>query len=291
MKINFRNIMILLSLAPALASCGEKVGEAVFGEKIVVEGFIEEGRGAVVWLTKSMFVPYDVDQGLEKLRDIPIRWARVAISDGEQEEVLIGGRDADHLLEYSYRGYDIKGEAGREYTLTVNYSGFTLTAVTTIPAAPAEIGEITVTKNSEAEGGLYQVNTIVRGVSGDGRYMLMAKPAGEGVFRPCLFGTVDGAAIDGGDTSVAVFRPMGLDIEGGYYPTYRADEQIMLRLASIDGQAFDFWSSYMNEVINARNPIYPSTSNLKSNIRGGGLGVWYGFSAAYGDVDMSEYAE
>lgn len=284
MKTKFLNIVMLLLPLTALFSCGP-VEQASFGEKIAIEGFIEEGKGAVVWLTKSIYVPHDVYQGLEQVRDIPIRWAKVTVSDGEREEVLIGGRDTDHLLEYSYKGYDIKGEAGREYRLTVDYSGYTLTAVTTIPAAAPVIDEITVNPNSEDRGS-YRIDTNVSGVSGENNYMLMAKPVDKGVYRPCLFGIIDGASLEAGESSIAVFRPMGLDVKGGYYPAYRAGEQVRLRLASIDGQAFDFWSSYMNEIINARNPIYPAATNLKSNIKGGGLGVWYGFSAVYGEVAL-----
>jgi hypothetical protein len=44
----------------------------------------------------------------------------------------------------------------------------------------------------------------------------------------------------------------------------------------------------MNDVINAHNPIWPSSVNLASNISGGGLGVWYGFSASYSDIEIGE---
>lgn len=289
MKTRYLNIVTLVLSMTCLGSCGP-VEQAAFGEKIAVEGFIEEGKGAVVWLTKSIYVPHDVYQGLEQVRDIPIRWAKVTVGDGEREEVLVGGRDNDHLLEYSYKGYDIKGEAGGRYTLTVNYSGYTLTAVTTIPAAAPVIEGITVRRNSE-ERGSYRIDTSVSGVSGEHNYMLMAKSGDKGIYRPCLFGIIDGVSLDAADASMAVFRPMGLDVEGGYYPAYRAGEKVSLRLAGIDGQAFDFWSSYMNEIINARNPIYPAAANLKSNIKGGGLGVWYGFSAAYGEVELPEDSE
>lgn len=280
----------VLLLMMMLASCSEGPDRVAYSEKIVVEGFIEEGRGAVVWLTKSMYVPYgDKSFGMEDVRNIPIRWGKVTVSDGEREEVLIGGRDPNHLLEYSYKGYDIKGELGHSYTLTVEYSGYTLTAVTSIPP-PAGLGEITVEENSGRDGGLYQINTTIVNSSKNGYYMLTAKPADRGIYRPCLFGTVDGASLDG-EAPMAVFRPMSISEDGGYTPTYGPDEHVMLRLTSVDREAFEFWSGFMNDVVNARNPLYPSSANLKSNIEGGGLGVWYGFSSAYADVDLAEYVE
>lgn len=281
---------ILLPLM-IFASCAERIEDAPYTEKIVVEGFIEEGKGAVVWLAKTMYVPYGGDNyEREDLRNIPIRLATVKISDGEREEYLIGGRDTDHLFEYSYRGYDIKGRQGVEYTLTVIYSGYTLTAVTTIPAA-AGIGEITVERVDSPDGDRFQVDTDIRGHTGDGYYMFMSKSEDGGIYYPCQFGTVEGASL-GEDNRFTLYRPLELYSENGeedYYPTYLADEFIMLRLASIDKPAYDFWNSYMNEVVNSRNPIYPSASNLKSNIAGGGLGIWYGFSSAYREIRLSNY--
>ncbi|MNG13264.1 hypothetical protein D3C84_969320 [compost metagenome] len=40
--------------------------------------------------------------------------------------------------------------------------------------------------------------------------------------------------------------------------------------------AFDFWNSWQNEIVNSRNPIYPSNTSLKSNIKGG-IGIWAGY--------------
>jgi len=40
--------------------------------------------------------------------------------------------------------------------------------------------------------------------------------------------------------------------------------------------ALDFWNSWQNELVNSRNPIYPSNTSLKSNINGG-IGIWAGY--------------
>ena len=40
--------------------------------------------------------------------------------------------------------------------------------------------------------------------------------------------------------------------------------------------AFDFWNSWQNEIVNGKNPIYPSNTSLKSNIKGG-IGIWAGY--------------
>jgi hypothetical protein len=118
--------------------------------------------------------------------------------------------------------------------------------------------------------------------------MLMAKSAEGGVYNPCLFGAVEGASLDA-EPSVTVFRPMTTTMKDFDYTSgWLAGEHVSLRLASIDRRVFDFWSAFMNDVINAHNPVWPSAVNLPSNIEGGGLGIWYGFSADYGTADIPE---
>ena len=43
-------------------------------------------------------------------------------------------------------------------------------------------------------------------------------------------------------------------------------------------ESFDFWNSWQNEIINGQNPIFPSNTSLKTNIKGG-LGIWAGYGS------------
>ncbi|MDR2890695.1 MAG: DUF4249 domain-containing protein [Alistipes sp.] len=364
MRSRLQILFTLLSILPLSAlfeACEPAERPWVYDEKIVVEGSIEAGRGAVVWLSKSLYVPYG-EFSVEDISRIPIRLAKVTVSGGGRTEVLVSRVDRDHLLGWCYRGSEVVGVVGEEYTLTVEYSGFVLTATTTIPA-PARLGEVSVGSGagggSEGSGsggdssgsggsgeaggsggsgeaggsgssgsgsggsgdgsvsGSPEVSVVLEGLSPGGYYMLMARPRDEGTYNPCLFGILDGASVgagarsasgagegngaglgsrmeglraegskaEGGSASITVLRPMDITAEGGYVPTWGAGESVQLRLASIDRPAFDYWSAFMNDAVNAHNPVYPSFQNLPSNIRGGGLGVWYGFSASYGEFE------
>jgi hypothetical protein len=269
-----------------LVSCEAEEIPVAFDEKIIVEGFIEEGKGAVVWLSRSLGVPYgNVDYGVETTGSIPIRLAKVSVVHEGREEVLVSRADPDHLLGWCYRGDEIVGEQGGEYTLTVDYSGYTLTATTTIPA-PGHLSEITLEKETGGES--YIMNVSIEDIRDEGYYMLMAKYRDEGVYNPCPFGIVAGCSPETEKFSITAFRPMDIDLKGGYVPMWHSGEHVLLRLASIDPAAFEYWSDFMSDVINAHNPIYPSSANLSSNIEGGGLGIWYGFSASYGNVDIED---
>lgn len=69
--------------------------------------------------TQTVMVNPDIEQGEIKLQDIPIKWAKVTVSDGEQEEVLVGRKSDGIFPPYRYTGVSIRGEAGKKYFLKV----------------------------------------------------------------------------------------------------------------------------------------------------------------------------
>ena len=107
----------------------------MYNPEIVIDGWIEVGKGATVVLTQSVMVHPEDNESEIRLQDIPIRWAKVTVSDGEREEILVGRMDEDIFPPYKYTGTAIKGEAGKKYSVKVEYSGRTVTAETTIPHA------------------------------------------------------------------------------------------------------------------------------------------------------------
>ena len=113
-------------------------------QEIVVEGWIEQGRYPVIILTGTVPVTTE-KQDLEDLKKYVIRWAKVSISDGEQEYVLYGKNDKHYFPPFIYTTQDFTGEVGKTYRLKVEYSGKTATAQTTIPA-PGRLENITARK-------------------------------------------------------------------------------------------------------------------------------------------------
>ena len=69
------------------------------------------------------------------------------------------------------------------------------------------------------------------------------------------------------------FRHTNLD---HYTPFFSHRDTVTFKLAQMPRDGFIFWSDYENEVINGKNPIFPSTANLQGNIDGG-FGVWCGY--------------
>ena len=137
-----RRFAIATTLILLLSGCIKAVdSEDKFRYNLVVDGRIEQGRGATVMLSQSM--PYREEYDEEAFREVVIKWAKVTIIHNDREEVLVGRRVEDYPTGYIYSGSDILGEVGESYTLRVEYSKRVWEATTTI-VEPIELHDIEI---------------------------------------------------------------------------------------------------------------------------------------------------
>ena len=59
--------------------------------------------------------------------------------------------------------------------------------------------------------------------------------------------------------------------------SFQIHDTVLLKLVSMDDDAFLFWENYEKEVFNIGNPFASNGSNLESNIIGGN-GIWCGYN-------------
>lgn len=130
MKIQYYIISMFCLL---LIGCNPKwdFDSELFEPQIVVEGWIENGQFPLVCLTQTKSLNNSI--GENDLNDLAIRWAKVSVSDGTKTEILTGRINKNYIPPFIYTGSEIRGEVGKTYTLTVEYSGRTVTAETYIP--------------------------------------------------------------------------------------------------------------------------------------------------------------
>jgi len=129
-----KNSSISLLIILILGSCQPNLDYEIRGysQKIMVEGYISNGEFPKVYVSLNVPLWKQIDS-ISILENV-IRTAKVTISDGEKTEVLTSGFwDYTHFPPHVYKGFDIKGIAGKTYFLTVEYSGHKMTAQTTIP--------------------------------------------------------------------------------------------------------------------------------------------------------------
>ena len=124
-------LLFLFVLVMASCSRDDFSEQASIESKIVVEGWIEEGDYAQVLLSSSIPVA-DVIDSTNVLNHV-IRSAKITISDGQTSEVLRVKNDKNRVPPFVYFGSTLKGEAGKQYSLKIEYLSRVVEAVTTIP--------------------------------------------------------------------------------------------------------------------------------------------------------------
>jgi hypothetical protein len=104
-----------------------------YTQKIIVEGTVETGEYPRVYLTLNVPLWKTLDSAT--VLDHVIRYAKVSVSDGITTEILTSKWDKTHFPPYVYTATEMKGIEGRNYSLKVEYSGYTVYSNTLLPTA------------------------------------------------------------------------------------------------------------------------------------------------------------
>jgi len=268
--------VLIIGLIIFFTSCGrEEFTDIPIDSKIVVEGWIEQGDVAKVILMHSVPLTAVVDS--TNFQKYVIRSATVTVSDGMNEDTLRLRTSSAYLPPYIYEGEKIRGAEGKKYTLTVKYLDTILNAETTIPSSvsirdiqykkehPTDtVGKISIWFSDPVDQhNYYQIATRVEGA--------------DDIFIPALYGNLNDENFTSSDVEFKITRGITIFPETNFEPHFTDGDHIYVKLRTMTKEGFDFWNSWQNEIINAQNPIFPANKSLKSNIKGGGLGVWCGY--------------
>ncbi|MFM2225060.1 MAG: hypothetical protein RJA07_1262 [Bacteroidota bacterium] len=77
------------------------------------------------------------------------------------------------------------------------------------------------------------------------------------------------AGFNKNDTTSQAFKNFGY---------FKKGDTVTLKLTAIDNDVYDFWQTADNAYSNVGNP-FAAPSNVKTNIKGGGIGVWCGYAS------------
>lgn len=109
--------------------------QPAYEPKIVVDGYIETGKVANVFLTMSS--PYLTQYDSASIRNTFLNHAKITLSSSEgDEEVLTLYRENRFFPPFVYKSVSVRGKTGVKYHLKIVVSGDTLSSVTSIPSAP-----------------------------------------------------------------------------------------------------------------------------------------------------------
>lgn len=282
-----KNIVLYILLLSILASCRPDIDYAISGytQKIIVEGYISNGEYPKVYLTLNVPLSQKIDS-FNLLKNV-IRTAKVTISDslnpkavGAKTEILTSSWETEKRLfpPYKYFGTDFKGEEGKTYYLTVEYSGYTLHAKATIPyKTEIEKFDISPVNGNNHLRSLFMTFNI--DPSRKNSYRVYTKKIRDGYFKETQFLYNSEFTLSGSNKFAIIPNVNDQDSsyrEGGYFVK---GDIIEVRLCTLDSVATQFFKAltlFSSSNGFGNNLFIGEKDALKSNISSPGFGIWYG---------------
>lgn len=242
-----------------------------FTEKIIVEGQIASGEFPRVYLSLNVPLWQEVDSAL--ILDKVIRTAKVTVSDGTNTEVLTSSWDKEHYPPYVYKGTRLKGEVGKTYTLEVVYSGYTLTATTTIPERP-DVKSFQIVASEDSDS-LKVLSTFIDMDSLNPiGYKIYSKKKIDDVYIETKIVYNENLNLLGEQEFLVNPTPKITHPsynEGGYF---RTGDTVLIRVFSLDSMATNFFKSFT--ISSGMGKETAMFEELRSNVSNPGFGIWYG---------------
>jgi hypothetical protein len=280
----------LLSLFLTLfVSCDKEIEieQPPYEQKIVVDGYIEQGKPANVFLTLSS--PFLTNYDSVSIRKSFLNYAKVVIASSTgKEEVLTLFRQDSFFPPFVYRSVNLVGEVGVTYKLKVFVLGKEVTAITTIPEPPVlnevrykaendSMGYLEFLPQRPAEGVTYlfsQVRSLKvdKGFHPSSNPMLSINEGGEDNEWKQVWRSRE---------SMLYFsNSADYFYNSGYHRyQYAKTDTVWLKVGAVDTNSFNILLSMFMDLANKENPFAFNGSKVQTNIEGG-IGRWTGIANA-----------
>jgi len=282
-KVRSRNgivIYICLSVLAIFTACNPDLDYSVHGysQKIIVEGVVETDEYPRVYL--SLNVPLWKTLDSATILDHVIRYAKVSVSDGTTTEILTSKWDKSHFPPYMYTATQMKGVEGRNYSLKVEYSGYTLFSTTYLPVGtPIQHVESNPSPTSDT----LKIITITLDINQlyNTSFKIYSKKPRDKRF-------VETPVVFNADLSLSGLQQFNLSptpektdssySEGKYFAT---GDTIDIKICALDSTTTLFFKDLSLYSSIAGNIFTSEVKALKSNISEPGFGIWYGSGVRY----------
>ena len=221
--------------------------------KLVVEGWIENGKAAEVIL--SMSAPFFSSIDSSNLQDYAVTHAKVTLFCDAGQEILTLTPNKAYFPPYVYKSVSIRGETGKDYSIEIILDGDTVTATTSIPepvmadsvwfqSDPGRTGQGRIwikATDPPDETNFYRI--LYKRKGKDGRYI------------PGNFSTFSDVLFNGKTVQMGFLRGYSSLLTSDEENYFVAGDTVSVRFCSIDKDQFDFWNGYQNAVLAAANPL------------------------------------
>jgi len=300
-----KNLFFLTFLLLIVVSCTKEVEIDIPGYKdlLVIDGSIETGQPPIVLLSSTNDIYSETN--LQAYLDGFISGATVTVSDGtttilldelctdnlpagtEEIAAAIFGIPAAelvnlHLCAYTTFNTAMFGQVGKTYDLTVTYEGKTYTSTTQIVQPTALVETYWKPEGSLTDYGYSWAKLADNGSQYDA-YRWEVKYLGAPVFKKTFNPFFDDDFFNGLTFDFAYENPMSFDdpnLPDEFKAFYKKQDTVVIKLSKMDRDAFSFMEKKYVQIYSAGNP-FATPTNIPTNIKGGALGAWAGYSPWY----------
>ena len=307
------SIALSVALILGVTSCEKEVKIDIpgFKEQLVIDGSIETDSPPFVLISRSkdIYAPTDLNSFLNGF----VSGAIVTVNDGtttvqldefcsnnlppgsEQFAADLFGIPVEELANYNLCAYTslnpaIFGQVGKTYTLTVSFEGKTYTSSTQILQPTALDSTFWKPSPEFSDYGFsyarlsdpanqydayrWEVKRINLNSEGNPRDANFKKP-----FSPFT----DDEFFNGLSFEFAYENPMSFDDEdlpSEYRGYYKIGDTVVIKMSKLDKPVYEFMEKKYAQIFSGGSP-FASPANIPTNITGGALGVWAGYSPWY----------
>lgn len=268
---------LLLFMLTSVLACDNDFGD-VAKSQLVVEGWIDSGRFPVVMLSRTMPVGGEFTP-MGSIKDYVERWAKVTVSDGEREVILVGRPDNGYFPPFIYTSTDMRGVEGRTYKLSVDCPDGTHAEAVTSISKPVVIDSFAIEPVAVADS-LRQIYAFIGDARAENDYYkvfthVLGRPYG---YLSSYLGIAAGSSL-AADGRLPV-NPGRINITPDFSTYFAVGDTVMVKIARIDSVAYAFWRDFEDMTTLSGNPFFPVTNNIQSNVSGA-LGYWFGYGSTY----------
>lgn len=270
-------ILSFVTCILCLAGCENNYLDLESKEELVVEGWIEDGHSPIVMVSKTLPAS-STPRKIDDISSIILRYASVYIDHDGIRTYLTARLSDKFVLQNYFTSNEIKGEAGRSYTLHVEWDKFKASATCTIPE-PCQIDTIYSIRKEGCDTSSFIRMEFVNNPDSTTyyQYFMREGTADTASFRVAHYGKMCSDNIKKGKVSLDVYSFKAKD------PYFHPGDVVALKLATTEKTIADFWDKFSDSSSMSTNVVTPVNLNCKGNVDGA-LGYWAGYGISVKEV-------